>query len=153
MGATVCAHSGSRTLEIEVATPSEVYLRLRRDYLPWARYGSIFVKALRLDRGESLAADIPVSDPTARTVDVPVGTRLVGAVELDERFPRLAETLKETDVAVFWAFRLRAADWTATAAAGAFVLPQAGSQPVDAQRRSCTEHSIVFSQDHTEERE
>jgi hypothetical protein len=116
---------------------------LRRDYLPWARHGSIIVRALRLDRREWLQEDIPVSDPTGGSVDVPAGTRLAGDIDLDERFPTLASALKDTDVVVFWAFRLEASDWTATAAAGAVVLEQGENRvSEDETGRICTEHRI-----------
>jgi hypothetical protein len=146
----VCPQSATRTLEIEVATPSAVHLRLWRDYLPWARYDSAFIEAVRLDRSESIPASIPVSDPTAGTVDVPAGTRLVGDVSLDERFPKLADVLKETDVVVFWAFRLQAPGWSATAAAGATVFRRDGASGVqDAAKRGCTHQAITFTRDNS----
>lgn len=150
--ATVCPHNATRKLEVQVATPSAVHLPLRRDYLPWARYDSIFVEAVRLDRGESIPASIPVSDATARTVDVPVGTRLVGDINLDERFPRLADVLKETDVAVFWAFRLQAPGWSATAAAGATVFRRERATGVQAAvQHGCMEQAITFTKETSSE--
>ena len=79
-------------------------------------------------------------------MDVPVGTRLAGDIDLDTRFPSLASVLRETDVVIFWAFRLEASDRIGSVAAGAVVLPREVHAASGSRTgRTCTEHRISFT--------
>ena len=140
----VCIDADQRAIHFELRFGPGTSLRLFEDWFPWYSNRSIVLKVVRPDRFDGVLPEIrPVSDPDGAGVRVEGGTQLRGELRLDERFRTLAKVLRETDVVVFWAFRLRTTGGRSSdLAAGAFVLKRQGS--VGNGQTDCVERLLHF---------
>jgi len=143
----VCLDADRRVVTFALSCQSEARISLLRESLPWEHHASMLLQAARLDRAVPwLEPALPVSDPRGGTIDCTRATRLSGEISVSERFPDFEAVLRDTDIAVFWAFRVRARGHRSNALAGAFIQSRRGGRKEPGEA-SCKDQILVFSQE------
>lgn len=96
-------------LNMELTYELDHPLEIRTDDLPWKNRYSLPTVAMEAEKYYPLLQQLyQVDDPgLSRSVLQPGGV-LSGRIDLLERFPNLIETLKRTDVILFWTYQLKA---------------------------------------------
>jgi len=99
------------TLAIRLSSHLEKPIRVYQSSLPWAAWHSMVLIAVKANQnGEVLKRYTPIDDPSPTIVTLNPGAEIKGRVALNERFPDLSQTLRESDVLLFWSYQLRPLD-------------------------------------------
>ena len=110
-------------LEMHLTNQSPGPITVFRHSLPWSSAYSALVVAVRTDAvGTVLDRSTPVDDPVVGTLTIEPNETLTGQIDLDRRFPGLADELKKRDVIVFWSHQLRTVDGAALPRTGGWAL-------------------------------
>ena len=128
----VCIGENPTALLLEIKSVRSS-ISLRKDLLPWMNRVGLVLQAVRPDRAiGALPEAVPISDPATETVTLKAGDTIRGEIDLERRFPSLSKTRMETDVLIFWGFRLVSTDGRhSQLVAGASVLAKVGTAPVE----------------------
>jgi len=117
------AAAPARSLQVRLTNETRAPITVPRHSPPWANAYSALVVAVKTDAsGTVLERSTPVDDPLVGSLTIQPGETLSGQIDLDRRFPGLADALMEHDVVVFWSFQLDPVDGTPLARAGGWVL-------------------------------
>src|SRR5688572_24730965 len=99
------------TLEIGLTAKDAKPIQVYRADLPWASWHSMVLIAVKANRtGDLLKKLMPVDDPGPTVVVLNPGQPMKGRIALNERFPDLVQTLRESDVLLFWSYQLEPVD-------------------------------------------
>ena len=92
-------------LKLKVGGTSTI--KIYESDLPWkVRYKIMLVAALADGSGRVAEPILYISDPGPGTITVQPGETLTGSVNLLTRFRNLEQIVRETDVVIFWSYRL-----------------------------------------------
>jgi len=99
---------GRTALEFTLTLKSPRTLVVPLDALPWGTYPNLQVVAARAD---SIGTVLPKAAPFREPIESPVTTIVAdhpvrGKVQLAQHVEALAEALRQSDVVVFWSYRL-----------------------------------------------
>lgn len=101
----LCETNVLLTLEMRNAGSNDVVIPFC--YLPWDRYAMTLAVVETDTYSTALKQELTVADPVTGTPwKITKGQKLVGSIDLTDRFPDLAKVLERNDVIVFWSYTL-----------------------------------------------
>lgn len=91
------------SLHVTLGSGSATTVRFSYSRLPWASGDSMVIVAA-VAGGRCLRRDLPVGDPMLHEIALEPGGSLSGDIDLEKLFPDIRNTLKQSDVQLFWAY-------------------------------------------------
>jgi hypothetical protein len=109
--------------KLVVSAPRELDVAKRA--LPWNGQFSATWVAVSLSDDVVLARALPVDSHERGFIRIEPGQVLTGVVDLEDQFPDVVQRRRESDIAVFWTYRLDAGDaGTSNRQGGWLLLPK-----------------------------
>jgi hypothetical protein len=107
MEVSITRSTNGTALDIRLTSKVAKPIRVYKSSLPWAAWHSMVLVAVKANRsGEVLEKLTPVDDPGPTVIVLNSGESIKGRVDLNERFPGLSQSVRDSDVLLFWSYQL-----------------------------------------------